>query len=145
MMRKTILLVEDNADDEALMIRALQRVAIHADLVVVRDGDEALHYLQSASGRALPSLVLTDLKLPRISGFELLRRIRSDAATRSLTVIVLSSSMEDVDVRRAYELGADGYVRKPVDFHRFHDLVRKLASYWLGLAPGSPAPSSMNP
>lgn len=137
--RKTILLVEDNADDEALALRALSRNG-HADRVqVVHDGVEALEFLfcQGAfAGRdneAMPAVTLLDLKLPRVDGFEVLRRVRDDERTRRLPVVILTSSREETDRARGYGLGANSYIRKPVDFGEFVDAVKQVGDYWLCL------------
>jgi CheY-like chemotaxis protein len=133
---RSILLVEDNPSDEALTLRALKKNNIASDVVVVRDGAEALDYLLARRGnpsetRALPQLILLDLNLPKIDGLEVLRRIRADERTRLLPVVILTSSGEERDIVSGYGLGANGYVRKPVDFVEFTDAVRQLGLYWL--------------
>ncbi len=130
-----ILLVEDNPDDADLTIRALQRNSIANEVIVARDGVEALEYLHGAPGRRPlePQVVLLDLKLPRIDGIEVLRRMRADERTRLQPVIILTSSSEEADVVQGYSLGANSYVRKPVDFVQFTDAVRTLGLYWLVL------------
>ena len=134
---KIILLVEDNPDDEALTIRALKQHNIANEVVVARNGAEALDYLFGTGayqGRDLadtPAVVLLDLKLPKIGGLEVLRRLRSDARTKRLPVVILTSSEEDKDKVQGYELGANSYVRKPVDFDQFSEAVRQLGMYWL--------------
>ena len=139
MFEKAILLVEDNADDEELTVRALKKNNVTNDLVVARDGVEALDYLFGTgdyAGRdtaALPGLVLLDLKLPKIDGLEVLRRIRADERTRRMPVTVLTSSKEEQDLIKSYDLGANSYIRKPVDFNQFTDAVRQLGLYWLML------------
>jgi two-component system response regulator len=141
---KVILLVEDNPDDEALTLRALAKNNIRNEVVVKRDGVEALDYLNGlrthdAHGvSALPELVLLDLKLPKVSGLDVLRVIRSDEKTRRLPVVVLTSSKEDKDLIASYDLGANSYVRKPVDFTQFAEAVRQLGLYWLVLNEPSP-------
>ena len=128
-----ILLVEDSPDDVELTIRALRKARIAASVRVARDGAEALEDLlgdEAALAKGL-RVVLLDLKLPRLGGFEVLERIRREEATRALPVVVLSSSREECDVRRAYELGANSYVVKPVEFERFSDAVGEVGSYWL--------------
>lgn len=142
---KTILLVEDNPDDEALTMRALRRHHIVNPVVVAHDGVEALDYLFAAGAYAgrdvgqLPQVMLLDLKLPRLDGLEVLRRVRADERTRPLPVVILTSSREERDVMRGYDLGANSYVRKPVDFNEFLDSVRQLGLYWLILNEAPPA------
>ena len=132
-----ILLVEDNPDDEALTLRALKRANVGNQIIVARDGVEALDYLMGTGTHAgrdtrdLPQVVLLDLKLPRIDGLEVLRRIRADERTRLLPVVILTSSNEERDRMEGYALGANSYVRKPVDFTEFVDAVRQLGLYWL--------------
>jgi len=134
---KTILLVEDNPDDVKLTLRALQNCNIANKVVVAGDGLEALNYLLGAgayAGRDLsdrPAVVLLDLKLPKIDGLELLRRMRADYRTKLLPVVVLTSSKEEQDIVTSYDLGANSYIRKPVDFDRFVEAVRQLGLYWL--------------
>jgi two-component system response regulator len=138
-VEKTILLVEDNADDEALTIRALKKNNLRNELIVARDGVEALDFLFGTGAYAgrdtsvLPGLVLLDLKLPRIDGLGVLRRIRADERTRLMPVTVLTSSNEDQDIIKSYDLGANSYIRKPVDFNQFSEAVRQLGMYWLML------------
>ena len=135
----TILLVEDNPDDVELTLRAFERNRLANDIVVVRDGAEALDYLFGTgahAGRdlsAAPEMVLLDLQLPKVDGLEVLKRIRADERTRRLPVIVLTSSREKRDVLRSYDLGANSFVRKPVDFVEFVDATRQLGLYWLAL------------
>lgn len=131
---KRILLVEDNPKDEALTRRALQKHNFQAAVVVARDGAEALDYLFGSDGTpagALPQLVLLDLKLPKIDGLEVLRRIRANETTRLLPVVILTSSTEERDILEGYRLGTNSYVRKPVDFVAFTEAVRQLGLYWL--------------
>jgi two-component system response regulator len=134
---RTILLVEDNPDDEALTIRALKQHNIANEVVVARNGAEALDYLSGTGayqGRDLsdtPAVVLLDLKLPKIDGLEVLRRLRAEKRTKRLPVVILTSSEEDKDKIQGYELGANSYVRKPVDFDQFSEAVRQLGLYWL--------------
>lgn len=137
MSKKSILLVEDNADDVELTLRALKKGNIVNEVVVARDGVEALDYLFGTgmyAGRDLsnmPALVLLDLKLPRVDGLEVLRRLRADERTRLLPVVVLTSSKEERDLIEGYQLGANSYVRKPVDFLEFAEGVHQLELYWL--------------
>jgi CheY-like chemotaxis protein len=134
---KAILLVEDNPDDEALAIRALKRHHIGNEIVVARDGVEALDYLFGTGKYAdrdianKPSVVLLDLKLPRIDGLEVLRRVRSDPRTQFLPVVVLTTSSEEGDILDSYSLGCNSYIRKPVDFLQFSEAIRQLGMYWL--------------
>lgn len=134
MMRNetAILLVEDNPDDEALTLRALAQQRIHNAVVVARDGQEALDRLLDES-QPLPTVVLLDLKLPKVDGLEVLRRLRAAPRTRRLPVVILTSSREERDRVEAYDGGANSYVRKPVDFVAFADAVRQLGLYWLVL------------
>jgi CheY-like chemotaxis protein len=137
MASKTILLVEDNADDEALTFRALMKNNIGNQLVVARDGAEALDYLFATgqySGRDMnagPQVVLLDLNLPKVNGLEVLRKLRANERTKHLPVVILTSSNEEQDRLQGYENGANSYVRKPVDFNQFIDAVRQLGLYWL--------------
>ena len=139
MRNKTILLVEDNADDEALTLRALKKSNILNEVVVARDGAEALDYLFAAgayAGRStsnMPQVVLLDLKLPKVDGLEVLRRLRSDERTKLLPVVILTSSKEERDIINGYAFGCNSYVRKPVDFVEFAESVRQLGLYWLVL------------
>ena len=145
MSQRPILLVEDNADDETLTIRAFKKNNILNEIVVAHDGVEALDYLFGTgdhAGRdpsALPQLVLLDLNLPRIGGLDVLRRIRSDARTEFLSVVVLTSSKEDEDIVRSYSLGANSFVRKPVEFDQFSQAVKTLGLYWLLLNESAPS------
>jgi two-component system response regulator len=130
---RPLLLVEDNPDDEMLTIRALRRGRIANEIFVAHNGEEALRYLDEHVGSAggLPSLVLLDLKLPKIDGLEVLARIRADERTRLLPVVVLTSSSEERDIVESYSLGANSYVRKPVGFDQFIDAVSQLGLFWL--------------
>lgn len=135
----TILLVEDNADDLALTLRALRKHNVANQILIARDGVEALDLLFPAETSAdatpqdLPHLVLLDLKLPRIDGLEVLRRIRSHSTTRLIPVVILTTSDEQQDLLAGYDGGANSYVRKPVDFNEFTEAVRQLAIYWFML------------
>jgi CheY-like chemotaxis protein len=142
---KIILLVEDNPDDEALTRRALRKANVANRVVVARDGVDALDYLFATGAHAgrdardVPQLVLLDLKLPRVDGLEVLRRIRTDSRTALLPVVILTSSNEERDRIQGYTLGANSYVRKPVDFAQFAEAVQHLGLYWLVLNEGPPA------
>lgn len=141
---KVILLVEDNPDDELLTLRALRKNNILNEVVIARDGVEALDYLfgeGACAGRDTgnpPQLVLLDLKLPKLDGLEVLKRIRSDPRTRFQPVVILTTSNEDQDVIASYELGANSFIRKPVDFDQFMEAVRQLGLYWLVLNTAFP-------
>jgi CheY-like chemotaxis protein len=137
MATNSILLVEDNPDDEALTLRAFRKNNVTNEVVVARDGAEALDYLFGTGTYAnrdvtlLPQIVILDLKLPKIDGLEVLRRIRAAPQTKLLPVVILTSSNEERDLLEGYGLGANSYVRKPVDFAEFVDAVRQLGLYWL--------------
>lgn len=141
---KVILLVEDNPMDEELTLRALKKSKVLNPVVVARDGAAALDYLFARgehAGRSsgeLPQLVLLDLKLPKLDGLEVLKQIRQNAMTKLLPVVILTSSIEEDDVARGYTLGANSYVRKPVDFDHFSEAVRQLGLYWLVLNQSVP-------
>jgi two-component system response regulator len=134
---KNILLVEDSAADEALTLRALKKANITSEVVVARDGAEALDYLFGADSgearRKLPELILLDLKLPKLDGHEVLKRIRADVRTQLLPVVILTTSVEDEDRLEGYRVGANSYVRKPVNFDEFSQAVLQLGIYWLVL------------
>jgi CheY-like chemotaxis protein len=144
MKDKTILLVEDNPDDEALTLRALKKNNILNNVVVAHDGVEALDYLFGEGAHAnrdngvKPEVILLDLKLPRVDGLEVLRRVRSDARTSLLPIVVLTSSKEERDMIESYSLGCNSYIRKPVDFVQFGDAVQQLGLYWLVLNASPP-------
>jgi CheY-like chemotaxis protein len=136
---KAILLVEDNQSDIELTKRALERGRVANELIVAEDGQEAVDYLFGSgayAGRDIsspPSIVLLDLKLPRITGLDVLRRIRADARTRRIPVVILTSSKEEQDIAASYDLGVNSYIRKPVDFKQFEESIRQLGMYWLVL------------
>jgi len=144
MKEKVILLVEDNPKDEALTLRALKKNGIANEVAVVRDGAEALDYLfgtgthPDRSSAELPTVVLLDLKLPKIDGLEVLKRIRGDERTKLLPVVILTSSNQEEDRLAGYKSGANSYVRKPVEFNEFADAVRQLGLYWLILNESAP-------
>ncbi len=137
MAKMTILLVEDNPDDELLTMRELRKQNVANEIVVARDGVEALEYLfaegafAGRDAKEQPAIVLLDLKLPKIDGLEVLKRIRADERTRLIPVTILTSSDEQKDMIESYNLGANSYVRKPVDFEQFRDAVRQLHLYWM--------------
>lgn len=145
MSDKVILLVEDNPDDELLTLRALRKNNVFNKIVVARDGVEALDYLFGTgeyAGRdtgVMPQLILLDLKLPKIDGLEVLRRLREDERTRLLPVVILTSSREQQDMLDGYGLGANSYVRKPVNFEQFVQAIEQLKLYWLILNEAPPA------
>jgi two-component system response regulator len=144
MTDKVILLVEDNPDDELLTLRALKKTGVQNEVVVARDGVEALDYLFASGPHAgrdpavMPQLILLDLKLPRVGGLEVLKRLRSDKRTRLLPVVILTSSREQRDMLDGYGLGANSYVRKPVSFEQFVKAAELLRSYWLVLNEDPP-------
>lgn len=144
MKNLTILLVEDNPDDEALTLRALKKNNIGNNVFVVRDGVEALDYLFCKNVYAdrdpydLPQLILLDIKLPKVDGLEVLRRIRADERTRLLPVVMLTSSKEQQDLLESYKGGANSFVRKPVEFTQFAEAIRELGLYWLVLNEAPP-------
>jgi two-component system response regulator len=134
---KPILLIEDNPDDEALAVRALRKRSIGNPIVVCRDGAEALEYIFGTgkyAGRSVidfPAVTLLDLKLPKVDGLTVLQRIRADERTRPMPVVILTSSNQEADIVRSYELGANSYVRKPVEFEQFVEAVQQLGLYWV--------------
>ncbi|MBI3753761.1 MAG: response regulator [Deltaproteobacteria bacterium] len=142
---KIILLVEDNPDDVELTIRALKKSNILNDVTVARDGAEALDYFFGKGKYAgrdmtiMPAVTLLDLKLPKVGGLEVLQRIRSEERTKLLPVVILTSSKEEQDLIKGYKLGANSYIRKPVDFNQFIEAVRQLGLYWLLLNEAPPA------
>jgi two-component system response regulator len=129
MNSKIILLVEDNPDDEELTLRALRKNNIVNEVIVARDGESAVDYL--SGNQVLPQVVLLDLNLPKMNGLDVLRHIRAEERTRLLPVVILTSSKEDEDILNSYALGANSYVRKPVDFAQFIEAVRTLGLFWL--------------
>lgn len=145
MKNKVILLVEDNPRDEALTLRALKNINIVNDVVVTRDGVEALDYLfgtgtyEGRNTSLLPQVILLDLKLPKLDGLQVLEKIRSDDRTRRLPVVMFTSSSEEEDMLKSFDLGANSYVRKPVDFAQFSEATRQLGVYWLLLNEAVPA------
>ena len=147
-MNKVILLVEDNESDEKLTVMEFKKCGVANDVVVERDGAAALDYLFGTGRHAgrdrftLPAIVLLDLNLPRVDGHEVLTRLRADERTRLLPVVVLTASKEEEDIARSYAVGANGYVRKPVDFGDFAAAARTLGLFWLVLNEPPPLPSS---
>lgn len=149
MIEKTILLVEDNPNDVELTMLALKKNKLVNNINVVNDGAEALEYLFATGAYAgrhacrLPQLVLLDLRLPKVDGIEVLQRLRADPRTRRLPVVIMTSSNEEADLARAYDNGANSYVRKPVDFEHFVEAVKMLGLYWLIL--NEPPPLELKP
>jgi two-component system response regulator len=139
MNKSHILLVEDNPDDVELTLRAFRKNNIANEIVVARDGAEALDQLHGSGAATLPAVILLDLKLPKVDGLEVLRRIRGDERTALLPVVILTSSREERDLVSGYSLGANSYVRKPVDFTEFVEAVKQLGLYWLMLNEAPPA------
>jgi two-component system response regulator len=143
---KVILLVEDNPDDEKLTLRAFKQKNVMNTVVVARDGQEAVDYLFGTGPHAgrnvadTPSVILLDLKLPKVDGLEVLKRVRADSRTRRVPVVVLTSSKEEQDLVSSYDLGANSYIRKPVDFQKFVEVAGSLALYWLLSNEPAPAP-----
>jgi CheY-like chemotaxis protein len=137
MKDKYILLVEDNPDDEELTLMSLKNSGVLNQVMVVRDGEEAMQFLlaegqyKDRNMRAIPAVILLDLKLPKLSGLEVLERLRANSLTKCIPVVILTSSSEEEDVINSYKLGANSFVRKPVDFNRFADSVKQLGLYWL--------------
>jgi two-component system, response regulator len=144
-----ILLVEDNASDEELTLHALRRNNLANRIHVARDGEEALEFLlcrgkyQERSFDSPPRLVLLDLKLPKVDGLEVLRAVKSDARTRAIPIVILTSSKEERDLARGYQNGVNSYIQKPVDFNEFREMVRQLGLYWL-LVNAAPPPSAFS-
>ncbi|MBL8950654.1 MAG: response regulator [Myxococcaceae bacterium] len=135
---KSILLVEDNPDDELLAVRAMKKNNLDTGLIVARNGEEALELLLG-SAQPLPQLVLLDLNLPKVNGLEVLERLRASERTKALPVVVLTSSREDHDIIRSYALGANAYVRKPIELAQFVEAVRTLSTFWLEMNEVPPA------
>jgi two-component system response regulator len=135
---REILLVEDNPDDEALTIRAFEKNKLQNPIVVKRDGAEALEWLFSKEREIQPQLILLDLQLPKVDGLEVLRRVRSDPRTRLIPVVILTSSSAESDLVQGYELRANSYIRKPVDFGRFVEAAREIGLYWMVLNEAPP-------
>jgi len=148
MNNKIILLVEDNPNDEALTIRAFKKSKIANDVVVVHDGAEALDFLFGTGQHAnrdlsvMPTVILLDLKLPKLDGLEVLERLRANPRTKLLPVVILTSSGEEQDIMQGYNLGANSYLRKPVDFMKFISAIDQLGLYWLVLNEPPPTPSA---
>jgi len=146
MEQSVILLVEDNPDDEALTLRALKKNNIRNEVVIARDGVEAVDYLFGTGAHAgrdlsiMPPVILLDLKLPKMDGFEVLERFRYSEFTRSLPAVILTTSSEDQDRIRGHDLGANSFVRKPVEFDKFIEALRQLGLYWLILNEAAPVP-----
>jgi len=144
METKLILLVEDNPKDEILTLRALQKSKIANDVVVARDGVEALDYLfgrgaySDPASHVMPQLILLDLKLPKVDGLQVLREVRANERTRRLPIVVFTSSSEEEDLLSSYNLGANSYIRKPVDFEQFVEATTQLGMYWLVLNESAP-------
>jgi CheY-like chemotaxis protein len=149
MNRDVILLVEDNPDDEALTLRALRKNKIANQVIIARDGVEALDYAFGTGAysdrdmSSMPQMVLLDLKLPKLDGLQVLKRLKADKRTQLIPVVILTSSKEENDLIAGYRLGANSYVRKPVDFNEFNETVRELSLYWLTL--NQPAPVQTQP
>lgn len=145
MKDKVILLVEDNARDEELTLRALKQSGIANEIVVTRDGTEAIDYLfgtgkyEGRDTKILPQLILLDLKLPKLDGLQVLKRLRADELTKRLPIVVFTSSSEQEDMIKSYNLGANSYIRKPVDFEQFAEATRQVGMYWILL--NEPVPS----
>ncbi len=138
-MTKRILLVEDNATDEKLTLVAFKQSGVASEVVVARDGVSALEILHAVDAE-LPAVVLLDLKMPKIGGLEVLRRLRADPRTRALPVVILTASREHEDIAQSYALGANAYVRKPVEFSEFLQTAKTLGQFWLLLNEPAPAP-----
>ncbi|HSI25289.1 MAG TPA: response regulator [Methylotenera sp.] len=144
MKDKVIFLVEDNPDDELLTLRALKNNNISNEVIVARDGQQALDYFfgEGAAERITPTVMLLDLKLPKVDGLEVLRRIRADERTHMQPIVILTSSKEEQDLFTSYSLGVNSYIRKPVDFSQFLEAIRQLGLYWLVLNETPPSKGS---
>ncbi len=142
MSEPVILLVEDSEDDVELTLRALRRNDVPSRVEVARDGAAALEYLLGEAKRPLPAVVLLDLNLPKLSGLEVLERLRAHPRTRLLPVVILTSSREQADLAKGYALGANSYVRKPVDYDAFLEAARQLGAYWLQVNEAPPPPAA---
>ncbi|MGM3306911.1 response regulator [Anabaena sp. WFMT] len=138
--KNTLLIIEDNPDDIELTLLAFEQTGLQENVVIARDGDEAINYLfaDNNTSESLPDLILLDLQLPRINGLEVLRRIRADSRTRLLPIVILTTSNEESDRLQGYGLGCNSYIRKPVDYDQFVGVIRQLGMYWLVL--NSPPP-----
>lgn len=137
MSENLVLLVEDNPKDEILALRILKKINIIDEIIVVRDGSEAIDYLYRQGNNVdlinLPKLILLDLKLPKIDGFQVLKKIREGQKTKYIPVVVFTSSTEEQDLKNSYKLGANSYIPKPIDFEQFSEVIKRLGLYWLNL------------
>ena len=141
MVDKTILVVEDNKDDEALLLRALNKNDVNNKVVICRDGAEAIDWLFVNEEKEItenPDLIILDLKIPKICGLEVLRKIKSDDITKKIPVVVLTTSVEENDIRESYNLNANSFIKKPIDFVEFTNVVKVLSKYWLNLNQNIP-------
>jgi two-component system response regulator len=140
--KHTLLIVEDNPDDVELTMLALEQAEIEENVIIAKDGAAAVDYLFSGTeSQPLPDLILLDLQLPKINGLEVLRRIRSDDKTKMLPIVILTTSNEEVDRLQGYSLGCNSYIRKPVDYDQFVDVIQQMGLYWLTLNSPPPLPS----
>ncbi|MFA8342463.1 MAG: response regulator [Rhodothermaceae bacterium] len=151
MEERTILIVEDNRDDEALILRAFEKNKIKSNLFIARDGAEALDWLfrkgvyKDRADEKLPVLIIMDLKLPKINGLEVLKEIRTNNKTKLLPIVILTTSVEESDILESYKLQANSYIKKPVDFNQFSNVVKSLSHYWLELNQNLPAMDYSSP